>query len=59
MAKEFFAELQAKMSVDGAPVVGPPLLMGASAPEKIGNMVKAVNAGLIAPVELVFRKRAA
>lgn len=56
VARAFFAEMQAKMAKDGPPVVGLPLLMGAEAPVKVANMVAAVNAGHIQPVEMVFGK---
>jgi SAM-dependent methyltransferase len=54
VAKAFFATMQARMAETGPPVVGPPLLMGETAPQKVQNMVDAVQAGDIAPVEMVF-----
>lgn len=54
MARAFFADMQARMAADGPPVVGPPLLMGPSAPIKVANMIAGVGGGGIAPVELVF-----
>ncbi len=56
VAKAFFAAMQARMAEQGPPVVGLPLLMGETAPAKVANMVEAVHAGGIAPVEMVFRR---
>jgi ubiquinone/menaquinone biosynthesis C-methylase UbiE len=56
-ALAFFAELKAKIAAAGGP---PPLglhvLMGATAPVKVKNMLANISAGLIAPVEIVARK---
>ncbi|MDU8945120.1 class I SAM-dependent methyltransferase [Ovoidimarina sediminis] len=54
VARAFFADLQAKVAAEGAPPIGLPILMGEDAAAKIGNMVRAVNAGHIQPVEMVF-----
>ncbi|MDW4498421.1 methyltransferase domain-containing protein [Sulfitobacter sp. D35] len=56
VAKSFFAEMQARMASGSGPAVGLPVLMGDTAPQKVANMVAAVNAGAIQPVEMVFRK---
>jgi SAM-dependent methyltransferase len=58
IAKAFFAEIQAKMAASGPPPVGLPIIMGENAKEKVANMVAAVNAGDIQPVEMVFEKPA-
>lgn len=42
----------------GPPPLGLHILMGANAPEKYGNMVANITAGLIAPVEMIARKSA-
>lgn len=55
-ARAFFARMQAQMAGAAPPVVGLPLLMGAAAPAKVGNMMAAVGAGDIQPVEMIFRK---
>jgi len=55
-AKEFFAKLAASLAQSGPPPVGLGLVMGPDAQVKIGNMVKGVGAGNIAPVEMIFRK---
>ena len=57
MAREFFAEMQAKMAESGAPAVGLPLVMGEAAPTKVANMVAGVGRGDIAPVEMIFKHR--
>ncbi len=56
VAKAFFAEMQRRMAEDGPPVVGLPILMGETTARKVENMVAAVHAGDIAPVEMVFRR---
>ncbi len=44
------------MAAGQQPPVGLPLLMGEAAPQKVANMVAAVAAGDIQPVEMIFRK---
>ena len=57
VALDFFSRLQ-KQATSGAP---PPLglhnLMGQTVKEKVANMIAAVRAGTIAPVEMLFSKR--
>lgn len=55
VAKTFFKEMKARMAEHGPPVVGLPLLMGETAPQKVENMTRAVMANHVAPVEMVFR----
>jgi hypothetical protein len=55
-ARDFFAKLSAGLAKSGPPPLGIGLLMGADAPVKIGNMVTAIGAGQIAPVEMIFSK---
>ena len=54
-ARDFFAKLSASLAGSAPPPLGLGLLMGADAPVKVGNMVAAVGAGQIAPVEMIFR----
>jgi SAM-dependent methyltransferase len=54
VARAFFARMQAQMAGKEPPLVGLPLLMGEAAASKLGNMVKAVQAGDIQPVEMIF-----
>lgn len=55
MAREYFAAIQAKMAEHGPPMVGLPLIIGETAPQKVENMVRAVRSGDVAPVEMIFR----
>ena len=58
-ALEFFAELSAKAAAaEGLPPLGLHILMGETRAEKIRNMVGNINAGLIAPVEIIAGKSA-
>jgi hypothetical protein len=57
VAKQFFAAMQARMDETGPPAFSLPIVMGEDAPAKIANMVEAVGAGSIAPVEMIFDKR--
>ena len=57
-ALDFFARLRARLaSSKGPPPLGLHLVMGADTPTKIGNMVANIEAGLIAPVEMIARRR--
>ena len=55
-ALEFFENLKAVIAKSGPPPVGLHLVMGQDAPTKIGNMVKAIEDGHVAPVEMIFKK---
>jgi SAM-dependent methyltransferase len=58
-AVEFFAALKARTaSAGGPPPLGLHLIMGADAMVKIANMVEAVGAGILAPVEIICNKPA-
>lgn len=57
VAQDFFARMQARMAEAGPPALGLPILMGQDAAAKVANMIAAVNAGDIAPVEMIFDKR--
>jgi SAM-dependent methyltransferase len=55
-ALDFFERLRARAaSGSGPPPLGPHVLIGPEAPTRFGNMIAALEAGLIAPVELVAR----
>ncbi len=56
IARDFFRKMQEAIADGGPPAVGLPILMGSNAGEKVANMIAAVNAGDIQPVEMVFRK---
>jgi hypothetical protein len=51
----FFRELRARSAQSGAPPLGLHLLMGATTPQKIANMVSALEAGFISPTEIICR----
>ena len=56
-AKDFFARLAAQAAAaKGPPPLGLHLLMGPKTAEKVANMVRHVEAGLIAPIALLARK---
>jgi ubiquinone/menaquinone biosynthesis C-methylase UbiE len=50
--RERMAEIQAK---GGPPPVGLPILMGASTPQKVANMVTLLQLGVISPTEIISR----
>lgn len=54
-ALEFFANLRARMEAEGPPPLGIQLLMGDTAQVKVANMVGNIQAGRIAPVEMICR----
>ena len=57
-ASGFFARISAMMAERGGPPpLGIHLLMGEAAPLKIQNYVTAIEAGRIAPIEMIFRVR--
>jgi ubiquinone/menaquinone biosynthesis C-methylase UbiE len=56
-ALAFFHQMRAKISAAGGPPpLGLHILMGASAAEKVKNMINNIAAGRIAPVELIAQK---
>ncbi|MCA8879993.1 MAG: methyltransferase domain-containing protein [Rhodobacteraceae bacterium] len=57
-ALDFFATLAARAAAaDGPPPLGLHLVMGPSAPDMVANMARNIRAGLIAPVEMIVRRR--
>lgn len=54
-ALEFFASLRARMEAEGPPPLSIQLLMGDTAQVKVANMVRNIQAGRIAPVEMILR----
>jgi SAM-dependent methyltransferase len=56
IARAFFVRMRAAMAEGRRPAVGLPMLMGAEAGAKVANMVAAIDAGDIEPVEMIFRK---
>jgi ubiquinone/menaquinone biosynthesis C-methylase UbiE len=58
-ATEFFAAMRKKSASNGGPApLGLHIILGQDAPLKLSNMVDAINAGTIAPVEIICRKPA-
>ena len=58
-AVAFFNDLRAKVAASGGPPpLGLHILMGADAPAKVSNMIANLEAGLIAPTELIAEKPA-
>ena len=57
-AREFFRQVAARAAEDGAPPpLGVHLLMKSDVPQKLTNVVRNLEQGLIAPVELICRAR--
>ena len=54
-AVRFFHELRARLAQSGSPPLGLHLLMGTATPQKIGNIVSALEGGLISPTEVICR----
>lgn len=48
-------EMREKAARDGVPPLGPHIVMGPATPERLGNVMKALEQGIIAPVEIVAR----
>ncbi|MEM9011883.1 MAG: class I SAM-dependent methyltransferase [Pseudomonadota bacterium] len=55
-ALDFFAKSAARIEEHGPAPLGIHLMMGETAGEKLGNYVKNLEAGRIAPTELIFRR---
>lgn len=54
-AVTFFREQRARIAQSGAPPLGLHILMGTPTPQKIANMMSALEAGLISPTEIISR----
>ena len=55
-AIEFFNQMRARAAQSGGPpALGLHILMGASAPQKVGNMIRNLERGLITPTEIICR----
>ena len=48
-------EMRARAAEHGAPPLGPHIIMGPAAPERLRNVMGALEQGVIAPVELIAR----
>lgn len=54
-ALESFAQIRQRQAAGGSPGPGLQIAMGATAPQKIANMMGGVQRGLFAPVEIISR----
>jgi SAM-dependent methyltransferase len=54
VALDFFSRLQAQATSGAPPPLGLHNLMGPTVTEKVANMIAAVRAGIIAPVQMIF-----
>lgn len=56
IALDFFARLQVQAASATPSPIGLHLLMGPTVKQKMANMIEAIRAGAIAPVQMIFRK---
>jgi hypothetical protein len=60
-ALAFFAKMREKAAAvaasGGPPPLGLPILMGPSAPVKVGNLMSMIERGMLLPTEIVGRRR--
>lgn len=54
-ALEFFSQMRARTAQGAPPPLGLHLLMGASAPQKVANMIDHLERDLLAPTEIIAR----
>ena len=57
LALEFFRRMAARVAEHGPPPLGIHVLMGAEAPRKVANMIANLEQGIVAPVEMICRRR--
>ena len=56
-ALEFFRAMQARMAASGGPPpFGQQIVLGATAPQKVANLTALIEAGIVAPVEMICRR---
>jgi hypothetical protein len=55
LALELARQMREKAAREGPPLLGPQLLLGATAPERLGNVMRTLEAGTIAPIEMIAR----
>lgn len=56
-ALEFFRQMRERLRLRGPSPLGLQLLMGANAGEKIANLTSSIEAGRLAPVEIITRRQ--
>ncbi|MBM3650629.1 MAG: methyltransferase domain-containing protein, partial [Alphaproteobacteria bacterium] len=54
-ALEFFTRMRQRMAASGPPALGLQIVMGATAPQKVANMIGMLERGLFAPTEIIAR----
>lgn len=57
LALETFAAMRARVAASGPPPLGLHLLMGASAPAKLANIMAGLERGTFAPIEMLARRQ--
>ncbi len=57
VALDFFRKIQSRAAAGGPPQLGLHILMGATSPQKVANMIAGFARGLIAPTEMIARAR--
>lgn len=55
LARELAHQMREKTAKDGPPPLGLHTLMGPATPERLGNIIKALEARTIAPIEIIAR----
>ncbi len=55
-ARDFFAALRARQAQSGPAPLGLQIVMGATTPQKIANMIGLIDRGVIAPTEMIARR---
>lgn len=56
-AIEFFRQMRARAAANGPSPLGLHILMGATGPQKVANMIENLQQGLIAPTEIISRSQ--
>ncbi len=56
IALAFFRTMKARMAASGPPPFSLNIVMGASAPQKVANMVALLDRGVVSPVEMICRR---
>jgi hypothetical protein len=54
---EFFRRIRARLAESGPPPLGLHLVMTEEGPARMANLIAALEAGTVAPIEIVSRKR--
>lgn len=54
-AMDFFVQMRRRMAEGGPPLPGLQIVMGATAPQKVANMIGLLERGVIAPTEMIAR----